>query len=164
MSFSRLLETAIAYRFACIDRDASKKRFAQPHEAHQSHEHMQFVYEADKARHELVHAVLDLDIENAERLNGAMVTAWAHGQGLSDDEQTLPTESLVELVGAAAVVRALNRRPSAPGQPRTLRTTPDDRLIAALYAAANYDPVDPEEAAEAPVLTLVDRAVAVVAR
>lgn len=165
MSFDRLLETAIAYRFACLDRDASKKRFTQPHEAFQNHEHMALVAEADKARHDLVHAVLALDVDTSVRINSAMISAYARGMGIeAGSETTLPGNSLADLVGAARFVKAMNRRP-APAGGRVISTIPGDRLIAAIYAAANYEPVELDEDDRLePVVVLEDRAVAVVAR
>lgn len=98
--------------------------------------------------------------EEAETINGLCVAHGLYRLGVVEDRPaTLAPYSLAQLIEARDIVRAENGVVK-PGGGRSFHTVCDDRLLAALYVAHHYDPVDPGRDIE-PVAIVGDRAVVV---
>ncbi|CAH1662055.1 hypothetical protein CHELA1G11_12027 [Hyphomicrobiales bacterium] len=80
-----------------------------------------------------------MPIERAIEIVKAICEHGFHAMGLSKSVGSLEGVSLLEMVEAARLVKAENDQPGVEGS-RTIHVVPDDRLIAAAYALANYQP------------------------
>ena len=80
-----------------------------------------------------------MPIERAVEIVKAICEHGFHAIGLSETVGTLGGVSLLEMIEAARLIKAENGRPAEDGS-RSVYVVPDDRLIAAAYALANYQP------------------------
>lgn len=95
-----------------------------------------------------------MTIERAKEINSACCD-YAVGWLMSRPGQTPPDYTLREMLAARDIM--MNYSEPAEGGGKMLYTTCDDRLIAALYVAANYPP-ESNDATAAPILVGQDRA------
>ncbi|MBX3494485.1 hypothetical protein [Chelatococcus sp.] len=80
-----------------------------------------------------------MPVPRALEIVGMICHRSFHASGLADVVGNLNGISLAEMIEAKRLVEAENRKPSIGGT-RTIHVVPDDSLIAAAYALANYEP------------------------
>lgn len=82
---------------------------------------------------------MPMDNARAQEINGALCSYEFYGVGISEKVPGgLEGVSLEEMIEATRIVRKIENPPDKEGM-RLMTSTCDDRLIAAIYVALNWD-------------------------